>query len=85
MTDVVHSPGSSRFEAGAAYLSYERSGDTLTIEHTVVPAELEGHGVGGQLVQSALSFAQAEGLTVAATCSFARGWLERRAGGQVTA
>lgn len=77
MTDVIHSPTISRFEAGAAYLSYAREGDTLVIEHTIVPPDMEGQGVGGQLVQAAVSFAEDEGLTVDAQCSFARGWLER--------
>jgi predicted GNAT family acetyltransferase len=77
MTDVTHSPGSSRFEAGPAYLSYDRAADTFTIEHTVVPADLEGQGIGGKLVQAAVDHARNEGLTVVAHCSFARGWLDR--------
>jgi hypothetical protein len=77
MTDVIHSPNISRFEAGAAYLAYGREGDTLVIEHTIVPPDLEGQGVGGDLVKAAIAFAKDEGLTVDAQCSFARGWLER--------
>jgi predicted GNAT family acetyltransferase len=77
MTDVTHSPASSRFEAGAAYLAYEQSGDTFTIEHTVVPPELEGQGLGGKLVQEAVDYARKEGLELVAHCSFAKGWLER--------
>jgi predicted GNAT family acetyltransferase len=77
MSDVIHSPTISRFESGAAYLAYAREGDAFVIEHTVVPPDMEGQGVGGDLVKAAVSFAREEGLTVDAQCSFARGWLER--------
>ena len=77
MADVTHSPDTSRFESGQAYLSYVRSGDSMDIQHTIVPPELEGQGVGGALVREAVAYAKAEGLTVQPSCSFARGWLER--------
>ena len=77
MADVTHSPDTSRFESGEAYLSYVRSGDSMDIQHTIVPPELEGQGVGGALVREAVAYAKAEGLTVQPSCSFARGWLER--------
>ena len=80
MSDVMHSAEQSRFTSGAAYLAYARSGQTLTIEHTLVPPESEGQGVGGALVAAAVAFARAEALEVAATCSFARSWLERHPG-----
>ena len=77
MTDVIHSPNVSRFEVGAAFLAYERTGDRFDIQHTVVPPDMEGQGVGGKLVQAAVDFAKAEGLELVVTCSFARKWLER--------
>jgi predicted GNAT family acetyltransferase len=77
MADVTHSPDESTFSSGDAFLSYARTDGTLDIQHTVVPQELEGQGVGGALVREALTYAKVEGLQVQATCSFARGWLER--------
>ena len=77
MADVTHSPETARFESGGAYLSYVQSGDTLDVQHTVVPPEMEGQGVGGALVRTAVAYAKEQGLTVVPTCSFARGWLER--------
>jgi predicted GNAT family acetyltransferase len=77
MSDVIHSPNISRFERGAAYLAYSRDGEALVVEHTVVPPDMEGQGVGGDLVKAAVSYAKEEGLAVDARCSFARGWLER--------
>jgi predicted GNAT family acetyltransferase len=80
MTDVTHAPDRSRFEAGAAYLSYERQGSTFDIQHTVVPEEMGGQGIGGKLVQAAVDYAHAEGLELVVTCSFARSWLEKQGG-----
>jgi predicted GNAT family acetyltransferase len=77
MTDVTHSPGISRFESGAAYLSYRRTDETLDIQHTVVPEDMGGQGVGGALVQAAVDFARKEDLELIVTCQFARGWLEK--------
>ena len=76
MADVTHSPDTSRFESGEAFLSYVRSGNALDIQHTIVPPEMSGQGVGGALVRDAVAFARAEGLEVVATCSYARAWLE---------
>jgi predicted GNAT family acetyltransferase len=69
----------SRFELAArgdvAQLAYRRRADRLVLVHTGVPAVLESHGVGGQLVAAAVRRAAAEGLTVVPLCSFARSWL----------
>jgi predicted GNAT family acetyltransferase len=79
MSDVIHSPQISRFEDGAAYLSYVESEGSLVIEHTIVPPDMEGRGVGGELVKAAVAYAHDKDLTLEATCSFARSWLERHA------
>ena len=77
VTDVIHHPERSRFEIGEAYLSYVRDGATFDIQHTVVPREMEGQGVGGALVRGAIGFARAEGLQLVVTCPFAKSWLEK--------
>jgi uncharacterized protein len=77
MTDVTHSPGISRFEAGAAYLSYERHGQVFDIKHTVVPEDMGGQGIGGALVKAAVDYARDEGLELVVTCPFARKWLAK--------
>jgi hypothetical protein len=78
---VVHEPDHDRFvlrqDGREAELVYRRSGDRLVLVHTGVPDELEGHGLGGDLVRAALDHAAAEGLTVVPRCPFARSWLER--------
>ena len=77
MADVTHSPDTARFESGNAYLSYERTGDSLDIQHTIVPEDMAGQGVGGDLVQAAVEFARAEGLELVVTCPFAKNWLAK--------
>jgi uncharacterized protein len=60
-----------------AELIYRRRADRLVLVHTGVPEELEGRGLGGQLVRAAIAKAAAEGLTLVPLCPYARGWLER--------
>jgi uncharacterized protein len=60
-----------------ADLAYRRNGNRLVLLHTAVPAELEGRGIGGQLVRAAVEKAAAAGLTLVPLCPFARNWLER--------
>jgi predicted GNAT family acetyltransferase len=80
---VTDNQAQSRFELDTdghvAELMYRRNGKRLVIIHTDVPAELEGRGIGGQLVTAAIGRAAREGLTVVPLCPFARSWLERHA------
>jgi predicted GNAT family acetyltransferase len=76
-TKVTHAPERSRFESGSAYLSYARDGNTIDLQHTIVPPEMEGQGVGGALVREAIAFARREGLELVVTCPFAKKWLEK--------
>ncbi|MCU1590916.1 MAG: hypothetical protein JWP11_2172 [Frankiales bacterium] len=77
MTDVIHSPDRSRFEAGTAYLSYAQTAGSFDIQHTVVPKDMAGQGVGGALVKAAVDYAREAGLELVVTCPFARTWLEK--------
>jgi len=80
---VTDNQAESRFELDTdghvAVLIYRRNGKRLVLIHTDVPAELEGHGVGGRLVTAAIDRAAREGLTIVPLCPFARSWLERHA------
>lgn len=77
----VHVPELSRFEVaepeGTAVLTYERGDGEVVLQHTVVPVELEGRGVGSVLTRSALAWAASEQLAVVPQCSFVQGFLER--------
>ena len=78
---VVDNRDLHRFETTVdghvAFLDYAQQSDRLVLVHTEVPEELEGHGVGGELVQFAIDFADAHAFTVIPRCPFARAWLER--------
>jgi len=78
---ITDNQAASRFELVAdgklAELQYRRRGNRLVLIHTGVPAELEGHGLGGALVAAALERAEREGLTVVPLCPFAQAWLDR--------
>lgn len=80
MNDAVsNNAAQHRFElevdghVAAAY--YERAGDVITFEHTEVPAELGGKGIGSKLVKAALDQVRADGLKVVAQCPFVKGWI----------
>jgi uncharacterized protein len=80
---VTDNQAESRFELDTdghvAVLIYRRNGKRLVLIHTDVPVELEGRGIGGQLVVAAIDRAAGEGLTIVPLCPFARSWLERHA------
>lgn len=77
----VHVPERRRFEVaeaqGTAVLSYTRDGDAVVLEHTLVPQEMEGRGVGSALTRSALAWAASQDLAVVPQCSFVREFLAK--------
>jgi predicted GNAT family acetyltransferase len=83
---IVHNLERSRFEAmlpaGLARAEYRRVGNTLHMVHTEVPRAVEGRGIAGELVQAALDYADANGLTVMPVCSFVRGYMRSHPGTQ---
>jgi uncharacterized protein len=79
MSDIVDNKVHHRFELvveghlAAAY--YKLDGNVITFEHTEVPPELGGKGVGSKLVQAALDQVGAEGMKVIAECPFVKAWI----------
>ena len=82
MTDVRHDPDRCRFEAvvdgTTAYLSYERSGSTVVMTHTIVPAPIGGRGVASELTRTAVEWAREQGLAIDPLCSYVRSWLAKQ-------
>lgn len=68
-----------RFELEAdghvAFSTYERSGGTITIQHTEVPKELGGRGIGTNLARGMLELIRAEGLKVKPLCPFVKAYI----------
>jgi len=79
--DVVHNEQAGRFEAhipeGLCRADYRRVGRALHMVHTEVPAQARGRGVAGRVVQAALDYAQANGLTVTPMCPYVRAYFLR--------
>jgi uncharacterized protein len=79
MSDIVDNKAQHRFELvveghlAAAY--YKLDGNVITFEHTEVPPELGGKGVGSKLVQGALDQVRSRGLKVIAQCPFVKAWI----------
>ncbi|TWT85869.1 Heavy-metal-associated domain protein [Posidoniimonas polymericola] len=78
---VEHDPDQSRFvyktDGRASVLNYERPADgVIDLKHTFVPPADRGEGIGARLAESALNYAQENGLRVKPTCSYVRSYIE---------
>ena len=76
MSLAVHdNPERNRYEASVegrlAFANYRVVGDTVAILHTEIPPELNGRGLGTELVKGVLDLIRANGRKVAPRCSFA--------------
>lgn len=80
---VKNNEAASRFEAAVdghtAIAAYQRDADRIIFTHTEVSAELQGRGVGGQLVKAALEQARAAGWRVVPQCPFVADYIAKHA------
>lgn len=51
-------------------LTYQRSGDILVADHTIVPPEIGGRGIAARLVEALVADARAEGNRIVPQCSY---------------
>lgn len=58
-------------------IEYQRKGNKIYLIHTEVPTELEGQGIGAQLVQKALGDIEEQQLTLVPLCPFVASYLKR--------
>lgn len=79
--DVRKNPSLNRYEYATngyvAVADYTVAGDVVTLTHVIVPAELEGKGIGSGLVKFALDDIRAQGLKVIPQCPFAATYIAR--------
>jgi len=67
----------TRVGEALAVLEYDREGSRITLIHTGVPRELEGHGIAGKLARFALDDARAHGWQVVPECTYVQSYLRR--------
>lgn len=67
-------------------LTYQRRGDTLVADHTLVPPEIGGKGVAARLVEALIADARRDGTKIVPQCSYVEAafrrhpeWAELRA------
>jgi uncharacterized protein len=82
MNNVVsNNPAQNRYELKVdghiAATYYEIANGVITFEHTEVPPELGGKGVGSKLVKGALDQVRTERLKVIAQCPFVKAWIDK--------
>jgi uncharacterized protein len=79
MTEIVNNRAKHRYELAAdghiAATYYDVSSGIITFDHTEVPPELGGKGIGSKLVKGALDKVRADGLKVVARCEFVKGYI----------
>jgi predicted GNAT family acetyltransferase len=78
---AVHNAAASRFEIAVdghlGLIDYRLHDGVMRLTHTEVPPALEGRGIAGALVRSALEHARAQGLKVDPQCSYAAAYMRR--------
>ena len=79
MTEIVNNKTKHRYELAAdghiAATYYDVADGVITFDHTEVPPELGGKGIGSKLVKGALDQVRAQGLKVMANCEFVKGYI----------
>lgn len=79
--EIVHNETAKRFETSidghTGYISYKEYGDKLVYDHTIVPQELGGRGVGSVLVKQALNYARENNKKVVPQCSFVASYIDK--------
>ena len=62
-----------------AFTEYKRADGVLTLNHTEVPKQLSGRGIGSALARGALDWARAQGLKVVPRCPFIKSYIDKHA------
>ena len=79
---IIHNSTTQRFEITidgiTAFLSYQVCDSGVwNYNHTIVPKELGGRGLGSQLVKFALDYAKSENKKIIASCSFVASYVDK--------
>jgi predicted GNAT family acetyltransferase len=80
--DIRNNEQQSQFETTVdghvAYVAYDlEDPDRIVFTHTIVPDELSGRGIAGEVVKHALDEARAKNLKVVPQCSYVAAYIKR--------
>ena len=79
--DIIHNQSANRFETTidgqTGYISYQDRDGKLVYDHTIVPQQLGGQGVGSTLVKHALDYAREHDKKVVPQCSFVASYISK--------
>ena len=80
--EIRNNTQESRFETTVdghlAYAAYElEEPKSIVFAHTIVPDEISGRGVAGEIVKHALDYARKEKLTVVPQCAYVASYIKR--------
>lgn len=79
--DITHNQAANRFETTidgqTGYISYQDRNDKLVYDHTIVPQQLGGQGIGSVLVKHALDYAREHDKKVVPQCSFVASYISK--------
>ena len=78
-TQVRDNPKRQRYELeleqGLAFATYQQRGDVMVVNHSEVPPEVEGRGIGSALVRGVLDDIRRRGLKVLPLCGFVAAYI----------
>ena len=64
-------------EGAIAFVTYRKSAGAITLEHTEVPPELGGKGIGSKLARATLDAVRAQGRKLTVKCEFIQNFLRK--------
>lgn len=80
---IEHRPASFSFhwteDDTDSFLEYTLQDSIMTITHTIVPPQVGGRGIAGDLVEAALRTARENQWKVVPSCSYAAAYMRRHA------
>lgn len=79
--DITDNEKLQRFEyivnGQQAFIKYRRQGKNFLLEHTEVPAEIEGHGVAAEMVEKTFGWLERNSFTMSPYCAYISTFLKR--------
>jgi predicted GNAT family acetyltransferase len=73
--------GANRFEleieGAIAFVTYRKSSGAITLEHTEVPPELGGKGIGSKIARATLDAVRAQGRRLTVECEFIQNYMSK--------